>query len=838
MKLSVFRHGAAEKAVWGRAILVALFAMLLLPAAPVEASGPQSRKAQTLSPAKQAARAARIARRSAKLDLRLNDAVEDAVNGESNVIIEFNDESDAVNLVKANGGKAGRRLGILKARVAKMSNRQLKALASDSRVKRIHLDRPTTGFVGRTAVTVGARAVQELMGYTGAGIGVAIVDSGITGWHDDLTIANGKGQRVTHFMDFVNGYTQPYDDWGHGSHVAGIVAGNGYDTKGARNSIAPGANIISLKALDAQGHGTISQIIAAIDYAVANKDALNIRVINLSLGAAVTESYTTDPLTLAAKRAVDAGIVVVAAAGNLGKAKDGQAQYGAIGSPGNAPWVITVGASSTNGTVRRQDDTMAAFSSRGPTMYDYQAKPDLVAPGYGTVSLADPLSAFYTTKASFLLGGLLSPGYTPYLTLSGTSMAAPVVSGTVALMLQANPNLTPNLVKAILQFTSQEYPGYDALTQGTGFLNARGAVQLAEYFHNKLKGSSYPSMRGWSKQIFWGNKRVRGGVLTPGGTAWGSTVVWGSHPTGLNIVWGENCVDSSCEGIVWGKNIVWGEDGDDNIVWGNSDDDNIVWGNTDDDNIVWGNGDDDNIVWGNGDDDNIVWGNDGDDNIVWGNDCGGDNCDNIVWGNSDDDNIVWGNAEGIDNIVWGNGDDDNIVWGNSDDDNIVWGNDGDDNIVWGNNDGDNIVWGNTVTEIVQKIVFGDETQEVNSLPASMWDAVFPLDAVWPAPKQAPLPVVLVEQPVNTVTIVKTAVLTPVLTTTIAPVATPVATVVTTAIAPVTVAAPVTAAAPVKSVASVVTVAPVAVAPVTMVATTQVLIAPSAKTLFLKLLGGR
>jgi serine protease AprX len=647
MTVSAPRHSAAGKAVWGRAILIAWLAMMLLPAAPVEASGPSPGKRSAVSAAKRAAQAARIARRHAKLDLRLNDAVEDAINGESNVIIEFNDETDAVNLVKANGGKAGRRLGILKARVAKMSNRKLKALANDKRVKRIHLDRATSGFIGRTAVTIGARAVQELMGYNGAGVGVAVVDSGVTGWHDDLTVANGQGQRVSRFVDFVNGYTQPYDDWGHGTHVAGIVAGNGFDTNGTRNAIAPGANIIALKALDAQGHGTISSIIAAIDYAVANKDALNIRVINLSLGAAVTESYTTDPLTLAAKRAVDAGIVVVAAAGNMGKAKNGQPQYGAIGSPGNAPWVITVGASSTNGTVRRQDDTMAAFSSRGPTMYDYLAKPDLVAPGYGTISMADPLSSFYTTKADFLLEGLLSPGYKPYLALSGTSMAAPVVSGTVALMMQANPNLTPNLVKAILQFTSQEYPGYDALTQGAGFLNARGAVQLAEYFHNKLKGSAYPSMRGWSQQIFWGNKRVRGGVLAPGGTAWGSDIVWGSHPAGMNIVWGENCVDTSCDGIVWGKNAVWGADGDDNIVWGNSDDDNIVWGNTDDDNIVWGNGDDDNIVWGNGDDDNIVWGNSDDDNIVWSNDCGGENCDNIVWGNSDDDNIVWGNAEGI-----------------------------------------------------------------------------------------------------------------------------------------------------------------------------------------------
>jgi serine protease AprX len=762
MTVSARRYSAAGKAVWGSAILTALL-VLLLQAAPLEASGqPPGNHRKAESAAVKQARAARIARRHAKLDLLLNDATEDAINGQSNVIIEFNDETGADNLIKATGGKTGRRLGIIKARTARLSNSKLKALANDPRVKRVHLDRPAGGFIGRTAVTVGARAVQELMGYNGAGVGVAIVDSGITGWHDDLTIANGQGQRVSRFVDFVNGYTQPYDDWGHGTHVAGIVAGNGFDSNGTRNAIAPGANIISLKALDAQGHGTISTIIAAIDYAVANKDALNIRVINLSLGASVTESYTTDPLTLAAKRAVDAGIVVVAAAGNLGKAANGQPQYGAIGSPGNAPWVITVGASSTNGTVRRQDDTMASFSSRGPTMYDYLAKPDLVAPGYGTISMADPLSAFYTNKASFLLDGLLTPGYKPYLALSGTSMAAPVVAGTVALMMQANPDLTPNLVKAILQFTSQEYPGYDALTQGTGFLNARGAVQLAEYFHAKHRGSAYPSMRGWSKQIFWGNRRVRGGVLAPGGTAWNADVAWGQMhtPAGLNIVWGENCADTSCEGIAWGKNSVWGNDDGDNIVWGNSDGDNIVWGNSDDDNIVWGNSDGDNIVWGNGTDDNIVWGNSDDDNIVWGNDCGGADCDNIVWGNSDDDNIVWGNAEGIDNIVWGNSDDDNIVWGNSDDDNIVWGNSDDDNIVWGNNDGDNIVWGNTVTEAVQQIVFGDETREVNSLPANMWDSLFPLDAQMPATTTTlePAPVTVTAtttQVVDTVTSVTT-----------------------------------------------------------------------------------
>src|SRR5262249_7307355 len=151
-----------------------------------------------------------------------------------------------------------------------------------------------------------------------------------------------------------------------------------------------------------------------------------------------------------------------------------------ITAPGNAPWVITVGASSHMGTVDRADDSMAPFSSRGPTGFDAGAKPDLVAPGVGIESLSDPDSAMYVTDAPFLLSGTVPTSYLPYLSLSGTSMAAPVVTGTVALMLQANPALTPNLVKAILQYTSQTYVNYDPLTQGAGFLNAKGAIEAAQ----------------------------------------------------------------------------------------------------------------------------------------------------------------------------------------------------------------------------------------------------------------------------------------------------------------------------------------------------------------------
>jgi hypothetical protein len=279
-------------------------------------------------------------------------------------------------------------------------------------------------------------------------------------------------------------------------------------------------------------------------------------------------------------------------------------------------------------------------------------------------------------------------------------MAAPAVAGTVALMLEANPSLTPNLVKGILQFTAQVYPGYDWFSQGAGFLNSRGAVVLAKYFRTGKPGTAYPRMTGWSQHIFWGNFRVSGGVLTPGGTAWDDNVVWGNSrtPSGAPIVWGENCdALGSCDddNIVWGNNVVWGD---------SADGDNVVWGNTDGDNVVWGNSEGDNVVWGNGDVDNVVWGNSDLDNVVWGNDCEGANCDNVVWGNSEQDNVVWGNAEGIDNIVWGNSADDNVVWGNS----------GDENVSWGNSAGDD------------PELFVDDTADVLSFDPTVWDVLFEL----------------------------------------------------------------------------------------------------------------
>ena len=147
-----------------------------------------------------------------------------------------------------------------------------------------------------------------------------------------------------------------------------------------------------------------------------------------------------------------------------------------------------------------------------------------MAPGIGIESLSAPGSTLYSRYSAYLLSGTVGTSYPPYLSLSGTSMATPVVAGTVALMLQANPALTPNAVKAILQYTAQVYAGYDALTEGAGFLNATGAITLARFFGQG--GGEYPYDETWSRQIIWANHRVAGGRLMPSVNAWALSLAW------------------------------------------------------------------------------------------------------------------------------------------------------------------------------------------------------------------------------------------------------------------------------------------------------------------------
>jgi subtilisin family serine protease len=661
-------------------------------AAPGNSSGDQSRHNRKAPVANPGAPSRRVK------NYRLDDVVEQRKKANplstSRVIVTLNPGAQLPPQFKKYARSLN--LDIIGGVALDLPNGMIKQLESRPEIFQIHDDRPTQSHNYRTAVTVGATMVRSIYGYKGDGIGVAVIDSGVTSWHDDLTKGSVYktfpygNQRVAKFVDFVGGHTLPYDDNGHGTHVAGIIAGNGYDSGNEKAGIAPNASIVSLKVLDGNGQGSISNVIAALNWVATNYQAYNIRVINLSVGAPIRESYWTDPLTLACKRIAELGITVVTAAGNRGKDATGRLMYGGITAPGNAPWVLTVGASSTQGTPTRADDVMADYSSSGPTAIDFAAKPDLVAPGTGTVSLLSAGSLFAATKLTSLISGSGFSPNKPYLALSGTSMAAPVVSGTVALMLQANPSLTPNLIKAILQYTAQPYPGYNPLREGAGFLNTYGAVRLAKFYADNRPGVRMPLQTTWSRSIIWGTHQISGGYLSPRGNAWANNIVWGTAKTvtGLNIVWGTDC-GSGCDNIVWGTHDVSG----DNIVWGTQGDDNIVWGTMFSlDNIVWGTG--------------------GDDNIVWGTDCGGGDCDNIVWGTNDGDNIVWGTADSLDNIVWGT----NGV------DNIVWGTNGDDNIVWGTNDdliGDPVFPDNTAADPLPDpaVEFGD------TVPVSLTEGV-------------------------------------------------------------------------------------------------------------------
>jgi serine protease AprX len=523
-----------------------------------------------------------------KLDPILQSRVS-KLTGRSRVIVRASSPAalpGVTSLIQLVSGTGIRALPIITADAAEVPNTALATLAASALVAHLSVDRLIVGSLERTGATIGSTAARADYGLDGSGLTIATIDSGVTPWHDDLADSAAATQRVDRFVDFVNSQTAPYDDYGHGTHVAGIIAGDGFDSNGRRSGIAPGAHLVALKVLDANGRGRISDVVSALDYVVSHKDELNIRIVNLSVAAPVYESYLVDPLTLAARHAVDAGIVVVAAAGNGGRAQDGHTAYGGIAAPGNAPWVLTVGASSHMGTIDRADDTIAAFSARGPTAVDASAKPDVVAPGVGIESLTDPQSTLYANMSPYLLAGTIATSYLPYLSLTGTSMATPVVSGTVALMLQANPSLTPNAIKAILQYTSQVYGPYDRLTQGAGFLNARGAIDAARAF---AAGGSAARADGWSGQIIWGNQLYAGAQLSALANEFAVTSTWGQAPWlepdwtgGGNVVWGSTCGGASC-GLAWTVTLGGG------AIFATSDDETVVWGTSDDDStVVWG----------------------------------------------------------------------------------------------------------------------------------------------------------------------------------------------------------------------------------------------------------
>jgi len=533
-----------------------------------------------------------------KISPDLEQSAPDAV---LDVIVQFKQQPTA-----AHHGRVLRYGGVMKAdlRAVRGGAYRLRAaalaeLADDPDVLYVSPDRPVSGAMDSTAAAVNAPAAWQ-SGRTGSGIGVAVIDSGISN-HEDLT---KNGNRIVYSQDFVGGGTD--DHHGHGQHVAGIIAGDGTRSVCGNctrtfKGIAPTANLLDLRVLDQNGQGTDSGVIAAINKAIQLKSQYNIRVINLSLGRPVYESYTLDPLCQAVEAAWKAGIVVVVAAGNNGRDNSaGTNGYGTITAPGNDPYVITVGAMKTMGTPQRSDDLVASYSSKGPTMVDHVVKPDIVAPGNKVVSLL--ASTAHLTQSypqnNVLLSYYQSTSQTNpsnmYFMLSGTSMAAPVVSGAAALLIQANPNLTPDQVKARLMHTaSKNFPAtsvatdpttgkvytsqYDVFTVGAGYLDVAAALADTTVFTGSAQSPAVarnaqtnvtslvcPATSICGSQSLWDNRS-----LWDTQSLWDNQTLWDNmfFLTGTRSLW-----DSQS---LWGTRSLW----DTQSLWGASSTNNVEMNN-------------------------------------------------------------------------------------------------------------------------------------------------------------------------------------------------------------------------------------------------------------------
>lgn len=483
--------------------------------------------------------------------------------------LEGSDSKALVEKVKSLGGSVRGRFRRVGAMVMEVPAGSVDELAETEGVRYLSPDRPVRSLASQLETTTGADAtiggLLSLTSYTGNGVRVAVLDSGVDLSHVDLIDALQK-RRVVHSVDF-SGTGKTDDMYGHGTHVAGIIAGDGSASElfgRDYTGMAPAAGIVNLRVLDNQGRGSISNVIAAIDYAISVRAAYNIRVMNLSLAAPPVDSYVNDPMCQAVARASSAGIVMVVAAGNFGLDESGGKTYGSITSPGISPAAITVGAANTRGTTVRSDDAVAPFSSRGPTMshttdpvtgqvvYDFLAKPDLVAPGVRVASLERDYNSLVTTYPVLHFDGTRNNGR--YMVLSGSSMSTAVVSGAAALILQANPSLTPNMVKAILMYTAQMLDGADLFEQGAGLLNVDGALRLARSLSPQA-GSLQPGQSlvgwfglpapqstiagetfAWSQGLIWGFGVLRGQALfTTQQEAYAQSLIWGNRNLSL---WG------------------------------------------------------------------------------------------------------------------------------------------------------------------------------------------------------------------------------------------------------------------------------------------------------------
>lgn len=359
----------------------------------------------------------------------------------------------------------------------------------------------------------------------GKGVGVAVVDSGVN-WQSDLYTQMGANRVVANVRFNSDNNQTTFDNFGHGSHVAGVIGGNGRQSNGYYIGVAPQSSLINVKVSNDDGSTTTSSVVAGLQWILENKDAYNIRVVNLSLNSAEMESYHTNPLCAAVEILWFNGIVVVVSGGNNGNAN--------LYPPANDPFVITVGSVDDKGTTAIADDSLASFSAFGRTA-DGISKPDLVAPGKNIVSLMGNAS------------GLLPVTYpankvgTAYFKMSGTSVSAPMVAGAAVLLLEDEPGLTPDQVKYRLVSTANKaWAGYQANKAGGGILDVFAAVN----------GSSTESANTGlqASQLLWsGDEAVAWDSVAWNSVAWNS-VAWNSVAWN-SVAWNSVAWNSD----YWGK---------------------------------------------------------------------------------------------------------------------------------------------------------------------------------------------------------------------------------------------------------------------------------------------
>ncbi|MCP4426222.1 MAG: S8 family serine peptidase [Chloroflexi bacterium] len=418
---------------------------------------------------------------------------------------------------------------------------------------------------------------HETPGIKGRDVTVAVVDSGIAN-HEDLQEDENTTFRIVAEVDFLNDSPTPDDIYGHGTHVAGIIAGNGKAQGLGHYGIAPKADLVDVKVIDDTGVGTISDVVAGLEWIYENKDLYNIRVVNLSLNSTMAESYHDSPLDAAVEILWFNGIVVVVSAGN-----NGSANPGVLYPPANDPFVIVVGATDDQGTVALGNDTIPTYSAYGVTT-DGFAKPDLVAPGNNIISL---LSSDTSNLALNHPDNIVASGTNSgYFKMSGTSMASAVVTGAVAQLLDDEPDLTPDQVKHRLMNTARtNWPGYDAQKAGAGILDIEAAVHATTMESANQDTMPHMLLAKMALIAYWasanGDENIDWATIDWESVNW-DTVDWNSVNWG-SVNWGS---------VNWGS-VNWGSVNWGSVNWGSVNWGSVNWGSVNWGSVNWGS-----VNWG------------------------------------------------------------------------------------------------------------------------------------------------------------------------------------------------------------------------------------------------